>query len=193
MAWSFSSWFTPQHAPQVDAAYIALVRQSRNPYFYETLGVPDTIDGRFEMVVLHLFFIQHRLVTEMASNPAMTEFARQLSEAFFDDMDRTTREFGVMDTGVGKRVKRMAKAYHGRLQAYSAALGDHEAMRAALIRNLYGTLGDGTLAQVDGMIDYIAHQQAALARAETSTILAGNYAWPELAGAKKISFSFTNE
>lgn len=171
MASLLQKWFGNARSSAADASYIALVAQARNPYFYAALGVPDTIDGRFEMIVLHLFLLQRRLREE-------TEFARELSEAFFDDMDRTIREFGVMDTGVGKRVKQMSKAYHGRLQAYAAALDDREALRAALARNLYGTLPQGEVAMLDGMIDYLTAQHRVLEQAPTATLLAGDYAWP---------------
>jgi cytochrome b pre-mRNA-processing protein 3 len=155
----------------VNPTYITLVAQARNPFFYTHMGVPDTIDGRFEMMVLHLFLLQHRLLGED------TEFARQLSEAFFADMDRTIREFGVMDTGVGKRVKRMGKAYHGRLQAYEAGLSDAVAMRAALARNLYGTVAEGDIALLDAMADYMTTQVARLTATNAAIILSGDYRW----------------
>jgi cytochrome b pre-mRNA-processing protein 3 len=169
-----TAWFGKARPAGVDASYIALVAQARNPFFYDALSVPDTIDGRFEMIVLHLFLLQNRLLND----PQNTEFARMVSEAFFDDMDRTIREFGVMDAGVGKRVKRMGKAYHGRLQAYGAALADREALRAALARNLYGTIEAGDVTLLDGMIAYMQAQQATLEATDTATILAGDYAWP---------------
>lgn len=155
----------------VEATYIALVRQARNPFFYTTRGVPDTIDGRFEMMVLHLFLLQHRLAA------THEEFARQLSEQFFADMDRTIREFGVMDTGVGKRIKRMGQAYNGRLTAYTHGLGDAQAMRAALARNLYGTVKDGDTALLDGMADYIHAQVTVLQATDDGVILRGDYDW----------------
>lgn len=165
--------WAPAPIPGVVPAYIALVAQARNPFFYEARGVPDTIDGRFEMIVLHLFLLQHRMAA------THEEFARQLSEQFFADMDRSIREFGVMDTGVGKRIKRMGQAYNGRLLAYTQGLTDRDAMRAALARNLYGTLAEGDVAMLDAMADYVAAQVDALKATEDDAILSGNYAWPK--------------
>lgn len=158
-------------------SYIALVEQARNPFFYEMLGVPDTLDGRFEMIVLHLFLLQHRLLGEDA------EFARVLSELFVADMDRSVRELGVADTGVRYRIKAMGKAYHGRLQVYSAALGDGETLRGALARNLYGTVAEGSTAQLVRMANYVKAMEAALAAADTAVIAEGRFVWPQASEA----------
>lgn len=169
-------------APPETAAhrtYIALVAQARNPFFYETLGVPDTIDGRFEMVLLHLFLIQHRLLAEPGAEAV--EFSRQLGESFFVDMDQSVRELGVSDSGVRYRIKSMAKAYHGRLQAYSAACAEPETLRAALARNLYGTVAEGNVQHLDGMAAYLTSTQHSLAALPASSILEGKVNWPPLA------------
>lgn len=168
-------WFTPERHPAADATYIALVAQARKPFFYAELNVPDTLDGRFEMIVLHLFLIQHRLLRE----PQHTEFARHLSEAFFTDMDRSLRELGVADTGVSKRIKRMGKAYNGRLQVYEDGLQNPDAMRAALSRNLYGTVHEGDVAQLDAMRQYIDDEVAKLDAATAEIVTSGHYAWEE--------------
>lgn len=159
----------PDAAAQV--SYIALVAQARHSFFYARLGVPDTLDGRFEMIVLHLFMLQFRLRREA------TDFARHLSEIFIDDMDRSLREIGVSDTGVAKRMKAMGKAYHGRLQAYSAA-PDHTAMEAALARNLYGTVALGDIAHLKGMADYVSVMQARLEATPVAELVSGAYVWP---------------
>jgi cytochrome b pre-mRNA-processing protein 3 len=109
--------------------YIALVQRSRNPFFYRDCAVPDTLDGRFEIIVLHLFLALPQEQDDTAR--------RLLLEAFFADMDRSLREMGVGDVGVGKRVHAMAEAAFGRLKAYGEAKGDAQAMREALRRNVY--------------------------------------------------------
>lgn len=157
----------------VNATYIALVAASRNPYFYTTAQVPDTIDGRFELIVLHLFALQHRL-----QSTHQETFARYLSEAFFDDLDRSLRELGVFDTGIGKRIKRMGKAYHGRLQTYHAAFDDDILLRAALSRNLYGTIAEGDIALLDLMANYLRRCIQHLHDTDIAVILEGRYAWP---------------
>lgn len=175
MASLLKKWFTPARHPAADATYIALVAQARKPFFYADLGVPDTLDGRFEMIVLHLFLMQHRLLRE----PQHVDFARALSESFFDDMDRSIRELGVADTGVPKRIKRMGQAYNGRLQVYEDALQNPDAMRAALSRNLYGTVTQGDVQQLDAMRHYIEDELAKLDAATTEVIASGHYAWDE--------------
>lgn len=154
-------------------AYIALVAQSRNRFFFTTLGVPDTLDGRFETIVLHLFLLQDRL---RESDP---EFARFLSEVFFEEMDASIRELGIGDSGVLHRVKRMGKAYHGRLQAYADGMGnDDEVLKAALARNLYGTVAEGDPSQLTAAATYLRRMKAMLEKTETTTITSGAFAWP---------------
>jgi cytochrome b pre-mRNA-processing protein 3 len=128
--------------------------------------------------VLHLFLLQHRLATD--KSPASESFARFLSEAFFIDMDHSLRELSVADTGVSHRIKKMGKAYHGRLQAYAAALGDPMLLRAAIARNLYGTVEHGDVAVLDRMARYIEKSVAALAATDTATITSGRYGWPDV-------------
>ncbi len=157
--------------------YIALVERARKPFFYETLGVPDTLDGRFELIVLHLFLLQHRLRAEA---PATEDFARRLAELFFADMDRSVRELGVADTGVRYRIKAMAKAYHGRLQAYTASLEDTEALRTALARNLYGTVTEGDVQMLVQAADYVRDTAAALQAVPIEALTSGMLQWPAI-------------
>jgi cytochrome b pre-mRNA-processing protein 3 len=136
------------NAPRREAQelYIALVSQSRNAFFYTDCAVPDTLDGRFEIILLHLFLFMH-------SSPERRR-QRLLLECLFDDMDRSLREMGVGDMGVGKRVKTMAKAAFGRLEAYTRDFGSDEKLRAALGRNVYRG-AEAPEAAVDALLDYI--------------------------------------
>lgn len=156
--------------------YIALVRAARNPFFFTSLGVPDTLDGRFELILLHLFLLQQRLHEED------TEFSRYLSEEFFRDMDRALRELGIMDTGISKRIKRMGKAYHGRLQHYGAAMEDEQQLCAALARNLYGTVKEGDVMYLTRMARYMRAATADIKQAPADTLMSGAYRWPDPAG-----------
>lgn len=120
--------------------YRTVLAQAREPVFYTSYGVPDTVDGRFDLIALHMFFVLHRLKTD-------DEAAKQLGQALFDtmfaDMDRNLREMGAQDLGVGRRVRAMAEALYGRMAAYEAGLAaDDDALAAALRRNLYGTVRD---------------------------------------------------
>lgn len=169
---AFQSLFRPRPPEAVRASYIALLAQARHRFFFAEGGVPDTLDGRFETLVLHLFLLQDRLHTEAP------EFCRFLSEVFFEDMDASLREIGVGDSGLHHKIKRMGKAYHGRLQAY--ATDDVEALKAALARNLYGTVAEGDPALLARMAAYVLKAKADLAAAKTEDITNNRFAWPSL-------------
>ena len=109
--------FSPQpYQQEAHQLYVTLVEQARAPLFYSEYEVPDTIDGRFDMIVLHVCLLCKRL--RDIDTDASIELSRALMETFFADMDRSLREMGSTDTGVGKRIKKMSQAYFGRLQAY---------------------------------------------------------------------------
>ncbi|GHF29059.1 ubiquinol-cytochrome c chaperone [Kordiimonas sediminis] len=117
--------------------YTRLVEQSREAVFYETYHVCDTLDGRFDMIVLHMFLFLRRLERE---GPETQDIRQMMMEAIIADMDRAIREIGVGDMGVGKQVKKLGAGLLGRIDAYGKALdaADKEAqLEAALIRNLY--------------------------------------------------------
>ena len=120
-----------------DIAYRRVVEQARHPVFFSEYGVPDTLDGRFELICLHAFLYLHRLKAE---RPHANRFSQGLFDRMFADFDRSLREMGVGDLSVGKHVKRMARAFYGRILSYEAAfVGDDSALAAALSRNLFGT------------------------------------------------------
>ena len=164
--------FAAPAEPAARKCYIALVAAARNPFFFTDLGVPDTLDGRFELLCLHGFFLQNRLI---ASQP---EFARQLSELLIADLDTNLRELGIGDSGVKRRIKTMAKAYHGRLQVYAAATQEgEEALKTALARNLYGTVPNGDVAVLTRMAAHINATQAHLANRSDAELMAGDVTW----------------
>lgn len=123
-------------AQAADALYRAIVAQSRQPRFYSAAAVPDTPDGRFDLIVAHAVLVLRRLHRDPE---ATRDLAQALFDLMFADMDQNLREMGVGDLAVGKRIKAMAKGFYGRLAAYDKALGegDTEALAAALRRNLY--------------------------------------------------------
>jgi len=163
-------------APEpAEALYLSVVRQSRQPAFYASLGVPDTLDGRFDMIVLHVVLVLLRLKREVATGERI---GQALFDVLFADMDRSLREMGVGDLGVGKRVKQMGKAAYGRLAAYEAALsGEAGALDAAITRNLYGTVEPAAL-HVAGMTRYVLSAVAALQDQTVTTLAAGQVSFP---------------
>lgn len=119
--------------------YGTAVGAARAPVLFTTLGVPDTVEGRFDLVSLHVALLIRRLRTDPdGRGPAL---AQAVFDAMFSDMDVNLREMGVGDLAVGKRVRRMWEAFHGRALAYESALDspDSGALAAALARNVWRT------------------------------------------------------
>jgi cytochrome b pre-mRNA-processing protein 3 len=116
--------------------YGAIVAAARQEKFHADWSVPDTLDGRFDMLVLHMVLVLDRL--HALGKPAET-LAQALTDRFFADMDAALREVGVGDLTVGKKVRKMAEAFYGRAAAYRKALaaGDEAALTQAIARNIY--------------------------------------------------------
>lgn len=155
--------------------YGAIVAQAREPSLYREFGVPDTLDGRFDMIVLHAFLFLNRMKTA-------TEEQRQLGQDVFDaflkDMDRNLREMGVSDIGVPKRLKKMAQAFYGRVGAYDSALSDPDpgALAAAIARNVFpGAEADEAGA---ALASYCRAAASALANQPVEQLLAGRLEFP---------------
>jgi cytochrome b pre-mRNA-processing protein 3 len=164
----------PAGEAPVERLYETIVAQARAPAFYAGLGVPDTLDGRFDMIALHVFLALRRLKSEGETGRAL---AQALCDRFFADLDRSLREMGAGDLGVGRRVKAMAQAFYGRVAAYESALnGDDSALHEALKRNLFGTVtpGDGPIA---AMARYVRREAAALAAQPYAALAAGTIAF----------------
>ncbi len=116
--------------------YTAAVGAARDPYLFTEIAAPDTLDGRFDIIGLYVFLVIQRLKREPEPGPA---WAQAVFDAMFSDMDVNLREMGVGDMVVGRRVRAMWEAFHGRALAYSEpmAIGDMPALEAALARNIW--------------------------------------------------------
>jgi len=114
--------------------YEGTVKRSRAPVFHTGFGVADSIDGRFDLLVLHLYLVLDRLREE---GEAGTELAGALTTLAFAAFEDALRELGVGDMGMARRVKAMANAFYGRLDAYLAAGDGEYELAAAVQRNLY--------------------------------------------------------
>lgn len=156
----------------VAALYDRIVAQARQPAFFATLGVPDSLDGRFETLALHTYLVLNRLKADPVDS---TDFAQALFDMLFADMDRSLREMGASDLGVGRRVKAMAEGLYGRIHAYDRGLVEGTAaLEFALRRNLYGTASGAREADVAAMARYLRSQQRELARQSTSEFRMGH-------------------
>jgi cytochrome b pre-mRNA-processing protein 3 len=125
-----------RHERSAFRLYTAAVAAAREAVFYASLGVADTLDGRFDLVCLHAFLVVRRLQREAEPGPAL---AQAVFDAMFSDMDVSLREMGVGDLSVGRRVRAMWEAFNGRAHAYDTALsaGDAAALETALVRNVW--------------------------------------------------------
>jgi cytochrome b pre-mRNA-processing protein 3 len=150
--------------------YEAVVAQARQPAFFAELEVPDTVDGRFEMVALHAHLLLRRLKD---GGPATADLAQALFDVMFADMDASLREMGAGDLGVGRRVKQMAAAFYGRMAAYDAGLASSDdALARALRRNLYGTVAPSE-SSLSAVADYMRGVAARLARQSLERLSGG--------------------
>jgi cytochrome b pre-mRNA-processing protein 3 len=127
--------FSPD--PTIEGVYGMIVAQARSPAFYRDYQVPDTVGGRFDMIVLHLVLVLRRIRLPQGNMPAL---GQQIFDRFCRDMDDNFREMGIGDLAVPKEMKRVAEAFYGRTGVYEAALAadDRTALEAALARNVFG-------------------------------------------------------
>jgi cytochrome b pre-mRNA-processing protein 3 len=162
-----------------ETLYFCAVEQARQPTFYADMGVPDTVDGRFDMIALHVFLILRRLKQDGA---ASQETSQALFDAMFTDMDRGLRELGAGDLGVGRRVKVMAKAFYGRIAAYDEGLmSDDSHLSEAILRNIFR--GDDKERDHASLISrYLRGQADALDHQSIEAILSGvvQFTLPEI-------------
>src|ERR1700739_4248688 len=140
MLWPFNHFRKPRLAPRgtIETIYGMIVTQAREPSFYRDLGVPDTVNGRFDLLVLHLWMILRRIRT---ANPS-ANISQYLFDRFCDDMDDNLREMGVGDLTVPKRMQAFGEAFYGRSAAYDQALvSGHEPLAQSLCKNILNSEG----------------------------------------------------
>lgn len=147
-----------------------IVTQARSAIFYEAYGVPDTPDGRFDMIALHAALVMRRLRADPTVSP---DVAQALFDQMFAGFDESLREMGVGDLRVGKVVKAMAKGFYGRLAVYGGCLdeGDHEGLQDALRRNVYRH-GEPDRSKVSALADYVFSEAGWLAERTGELLLA---------------------
>lgn len=157
--------------------------QSRLPVFFTEYQVSDSLDGRFDIMVLHLFLVLNRFGEEEQEHPVL----RCLSDRLIDDIDAALREMGVGDLSVPKKIKVFAKAALGRLEAYHAALEDGaepDAFEQALSRNVYRTT-EAPAEALAALSSYCRMVIDDLATQDGDDILAANIRFPAPAAAEQ--------
>jgi len=156
--------------------YHSAVVRAREPLFYNSFGVFDSLDGRFDMISIHVFLVLHRL---KAGSRTARRLGQDIFDIMFSDMDRSLREIGVGDLSVGRKVKAMAKALNGRIVNYDKGLHQQVSLEEALMRNLYR--GQKTHDRIlSSMAQYMRETSAYLNQQSESDILKGHINWGPL-------------
>lgn len=174
--------FLKKAGPEDRAAeilYPIIVEKARTPDFYQFLGVPDTMTGRFDMIVLHTVLVVNRLRDE---GKAGGKLAQALFDRMFVDMDQSLREQGVGDLSVPRHVKRMMSGFHGRRDAYETALqsDDPAVLVEALTRNLYGAVEVPSVDMVNKIADYVRVCRNGLKRHNVNDLMNGRLVFAEV-------------
>jgi len=161
-----------------DTLYAAIVAQARRPSFYRDAGVPDSLDGRFDVLVMYAFLFLRRLKNE---GEAASEVGQLVFDTMFADLDQNLREMGVGDLGIAKRVRKMASAFYGRTAAYDEALDGYsenpQPLELAVKRNLFPDCEDADGARM--IAGYMVSCDLALRAQETGKLLEGDVTFPE--------------
>jgi len=160
----------------IDALYGMIVAQARSPEFYRGYGVPDTVDGRLDMIVLHMVLVLRQLTKPHGALPSS---GQRLFDRFCQDMDDNFREMGVGDFAVPKRMQKVGEAFYGRAKVYESALADDSPgpLEMAVARNVFGaaepTLGVRRLAA------YMRDVAARLSQQNADALTATKFQFPD--------------
>lgn len=167
--------------------YVILAGQSRQPEFYLECGAPDTLDGRFDLLALHLFLVLRRLSGPQTSLESK-EVSQQLFDVMFGDMDQSLREMGVGDLTVGKKIRSMSEAFYGRVAAYEKGLQamDDAVLMAALQRNLFRGMAPAA-EKLQNLAHYVRAADDALAGQSEAGLLRGELSFPPVTGLLKAA------
>lgn len=165
-------WLKPRPAKAAGAKlYAGAVAQARSAAFYRDFGVRDSMEGRFELFSLHVIFLIERL---KGQGEAAAETSQAVFDSYVKGLDDAFREIGVSDTAVGKKMKKLAGAFYGRLKAYDEAVAAGT-VSDFLARTAFEERGEGDVAALDA---YVNKTRAALAEQSLDALLQGDVTWP---------------
>ncbi len=166
--WSKILKFGGYRKKNASVVYEKIITQSRSKQFYEFLDIPDTFDGRFELMVLHAFLVVRRL----KDSKKKLKFGRDIMTLLFDNFDLSLREVGVGDMGIGKKIKLMADSFYGRAFAYEEALKDDgELLEQTLNRNVFKKDERNKSKSLKMLADYIRKEALAIEKLSDSDLL----------------------
>jgi cytochrome b pre-mRNA-processing protein 3 len=169
----------------IQGLYGAIVAQARSPIFYLHYGVSDTVEGRFELIVLHLMLVLRQLGAKEAAasaNPPVpgpgSAVGQRLFDVFCHDLDDNLREMGVGDLAVPRRMRQFGEAFYGRQAAYGTALdvSDSRALEKALARNMLGD--EGATDRAAALARYVGAAVGQLDAESEQALVAGRAAFP---------------
>ncbi|NVN86498.1 MAG: ubiquinol-cytochrome C chaperone [Rhodopseudomonas sp.] len=175
MFWPFNRFSKPRTPSRgtIETIYGMIVAQAREPTFYQDLGVADTVNGRFEMIVLHLWMVLRRIRAIPDNKP----FAQALFDYFCSDLDANLRELGVGDLTVPKRMQAFGEAFYGRAAAYDQAIaaGQDELIKA-LNKNVLNGSG---FEQAQRLATYVVRSVAALEQVDRAHLRTGSFGFQQ--------------
>jgi cytochrome b pre-mRNA-processing protein 3 len=178
MLWPFNHFSKPRSRPSdsIEAIYGMIVTKAREPLFYKDLGVPDTVDGRFDLILLHMWMVLRRL---RQGNRA-PDRAQALFDRFCIDMDDNLREMGVGDLTVPKRMQAFGEAFYGRAAAYDLALSegrenDQGPLAQSICKNILN--GEG-IESAHRLAVYVQATLARLDRLDDAALLGASWTFP---------------
>jgi len=174
MLWPFNHFRKPRSPLRgtIEAIYGMIVTQAREPLFYRAMAVPDTVNGRFDLLLLHLWLVLRRL----KSADGGMALSQVLFDHFCNDMDDNLREMGVGDLTVPKKMQAFGEAFYGRTAAYDLALTEgREAFAQALCKNI---LNGEHLEKAGRLAAYAEAAMAALDRIDDGALLGGSVKFP---------------
>ena len=165
--------------------YARAVERARQPVFYVALEVPDTPDGRFDLIAMHVMLLLRRLRRERnrAAEPAQALF-----DYMFADMDQNLREMGIGDMSIGKRIKGLARNFYGRIAAYDAGLDSEESqnLEDAVRRNVFRKMQPKDV-HVMALAEYMRSCDAQLCGVPLDVLLSGRFAFAPLPATAETS------
>jgi cytochrome b pre-mRNA-processing protein 3 len=166
----------PRGPDTISTLYGMIVAQARLPCFYRDYAVADTVNGRFDLIVLHLTLVLDRL----AQDRALQTLGQGVFDRFCQDMEHNLREMGIGDLKVPKEMRRVGEAFYGRSQAYRAALAanDNGPLVAALERNIYGG-SPAAAASAPRLAAYMREALRDLAAQDTASLAGGELHFPD--------------
>jgi len=161
--------------PSIASLYGAIVAQARVRAFYQCYGVPDSVNGRFELIVLHAVLLVSRLARE--GEPGRL-IGQAVFDHFCDDMDANLRELGVGDLAVPRQMRGIGEAFYGRQRVYEEAMAEPglAPLAVALGRNVYGSGGQ---AVPNRLAAYVRAAVGRLAAQDGAALCQGELGFPD--------------